>query len=345
MNGKGVSFIRLAVVALVVVAVLAIGVYFISTQPAANTPTVTEKPTISLAAIFPGSIQDADYNTLGYLAVLKARDELGVKTAYSERVQVPDAERVMTEYISLGYNVIWAHGAQFNTALLKLAREHSNIIFIMETDSPIADQPKNVWIMDRNFPIGFYALGALAALSTKTGKIGYIGGIDLPFSRAEVNAVLQAIRDVNPNVKLRYAWVGDFNDPVKARSVAESMIAEGIDFILSSVNLGNYGIIEAVKNAKGPVYMTVKYTDKSSFAPSNIVTSYNYDFGVALVHILREIQKGNASGYYKMEYGSACYLLLPLRNVDKEVEQRVIEIDRALRTGKIVVLFNTTLPS
>ncbi|MEM1560362.1 MAG: BMP family protein [Ignisphaera sp.] len=335
---------KILIIVLIIIIAVASGAYFLMLQQTGKTPTTTIKPAIKMAAILPGSIHDADYNTLGYLAVLKVHDELGIETAYSEKVAVPDAERVMREYISLGYNVIWAHGAQFNTALLKIAEEYPNVVFIMETDAPLTQQPKNVWVMDRNFPIGFYELGAIAALTTKTGKIGYIGGIDLPFSKAEVNAVLQAIRDVNPSVKLRYAWTGDFNDPVKARSLAESMIAEGIDFILSSVNLGNYGIIEAVRSSGKTIYMTVKYTDKSSFAPENIVTSYIYDFSVGLIHVLKEIEKGNTSGYYKLEFGSACYILYPLKNVSKEIEDKAVQIDKALREGRIVVPFNTTLP-
>lgn len=346
MSNKAVSTRIVLISLIVVVALLGLVSYFFVLQPQ-TTPTVTtqQKPKLKLAALMPGSIHDADYNTLGYLAVVKVKDEMGIETAFSEKVAVPDAERVMNEYINLGYNVIWAHGAQFNTALLKVAKERPNVIFIMETDGPLTDQPTNVWIMDRNFPIGFYELGAIAALSTKTGKIGYIGGIDLPFSKAEVNAVLQSIRDVNPQVQLRYAWVGDFNDPVKARSLAESMIAEGVDFILSSVNLGNYGIIEAIRASGKPIYMTVKYTDKSSFAPQHIVTSYIYDFGVALMAILQEIEKGKTTGYYKFEFGTACQVLYPLRNVAAEVENRAKEIGRALREGRIRVPFNTTLPS
>ena len=199
--------------------------------------------------------------------------------------------------------------------------------------------------MDRNFAIGFYELGAIGALTTQTGKIGYIGGIDLPFSRAEVNAILQALEDVNPNVELKYAWVGDFNDPVKARSLAESMISEGVDFIMSSVNLGTYGIVEAIHNAEGKVYLTTKYTDKSNFAPENFVTSYMYDFSVGLLHVLKQVQKGERSGYYKLEFGSACYILFPLKNVSEDVENQAKQIDQKLRTGEIVVPFNPELPS
>ncbi len=319
----------------------------------ATSPTITSPATapaisqqkIRLAAIFPGTIQDADYNTLGYLAIQSVKGDLGIDAAFSERVAVPDVERVMQEYISLGYNVIWSHGAQFNSAALKLAKENPNVVFIIETDSPLTDQPSNVWIIDRNFPPGFYVLGAIAAMATKTGTVGYIGGIDLPFSKAEVNAVLMAIKNYNSSVRLKYVWVGDFNDPVKARSVAETLIASGADILLASVNLGVYGIFETVQSAPGKVLVTVKYTDKSSMAPNNVVTSYIYDFSKALKLVIQEIASGKKSGYYKLKYGTDVYVLFPLKNLPEEISKKAMEIHSKVASGEIEVPFNANITS
>jgi basic membrane protein A len=355
-SGKGLSAAAWTGIIIVIIVIVIAGAWAATRHPAATTTTTTvtttatQTPTATtspykLAAIFPGTIQDADYNTLGYLAITHVKEVYGIPIAYSERVAVPDAERVIEEYIGLGYNIIWTHGAQFNTAALKKAQEHPDVIFIIETDGPLQNQPKNVWVMDRNFPTGFYVLGVIAGKSTKTGKIGYIGGLDLPFSKAEVNAALMGIKSVNPNAQLKFVWVGDFNDPVKTRSIAESLISEGVDFIMSSVNLGNYGLFEAVKAANTKVLVTVKYTDKSSFIPDNYVTSYIYDFGVALEHIIGKIINENAtSGYYKIEFGKACYIQFPLKNVSPDVEQAAKDAVNKILSGEIVVPFNTTLP-
>lgn len=340
--------VLIGIVVLVIVVGI-VGVYFV-TSSSTPSSTLTQQVTttsanIRLAAIFPGTIQDSDYNTLGYLAIKTVESELGIKVAYSERVAVPDAERVIQEYISLGYNVIWTHGAQFNAATLKLARENPRTTFIIETDAPIQDQPNNVWIIDRNFPPGFYVLGAIAAMSSKTGIIGYLGGVDLPFSKAEVNAVLMAIKDINPKVQLKYLWVGDFNDPVKARSITETLIASGADIILTSVNLGVYGVFEAAQTAPFKVLVTVKYTDKSSMAPNNVITSYIYDFSNALKNIINQISRGITSGYYKLQYGKDIYVLFPLKNVSQEVSDKAKEINDKISRGEIQIPFNTTLPS
>src|SRR4030042_2052371 len=124
-----------------------------------------------LAAIFPGVITDADYNTLGYIGVTAVQTDLGVEVAYSESVPVPDVDRVMREYIDDGFNIIFTHGGQFVSQTQALAVEFPEVYFIAEGDAPIEDAPDNFWMIDRNFHIGFYAIGALAAKQTQTGKI------------------------------------------------------------------------------------------------------------------------------------------------------------------------------
>ncbi|MGB9785410.1 MAG: BMP family protein [Fervidicoccaceae archaeon] len=363
---RGVSTSVIVAVVVVVIIIAIAGIYLSSrggapqttTSPATTTtPSTTTSPTTTkppsknykLAAIFPGSVSDADFNTLGYLAINKAGATFGIPTSYSENVAVPDASRVLTEYINLGYNILWVHGAQFNAAAFQLASQYPNVIFIVETDGPLANQSKNVWNIDRNFPTGFYVLGAIASQVTNTGKIGYLGGIDLPFSIAELNAVLMAVRTYNSSVQVIANWVGDFNDAVKTRSIAQSMISQGVDVILSSVNLGNYGLFEAVKNTT--VLVATKYTDKSSFAPKNYITSYVQDYSVALNYILdRIINYNETSGYYKMQFGfqgqpgTACYIQLPLRNVPSSINNFTQEIISKIVNGQIVVPFNTTRP-
>lgn len=346
--GISKTIILAIIVAIVVVAAAIASWLLILTQhtyPPATTTRISAPsvPKYKLAAIFPGTIQDADYNTLGYLALSDVKSTFGIDTAYSERVAVADAERIMKEYISLGYNLIWAHGGQFLSAVLSVARQYPNVIFIGEADTPVQEKPENVWIIDRNFHTGFYVLGVIAALSTKTGKIGYIGGQDLPFSKAEINAVRDAIKKYNPSASLIYIWVGDFNDPVKAKAAAETLIAQGVDIILSSVNLGNYGIFEAIKNSGKKVLLTVKYTDKSSMLPDSIVTSYMYNFSVALNYIVGKILSGEKGGYYKMEFGKACYILFPLKNVPKSVEDEARKASEDLISGRLVVEFNDKL--
>lgn len=308
----------------------------------AAAPTQAPAATTSykLAAIFPGSITDGDYNTLGYVGATQVQTDLGVSMAYSENVAVPDVERVMREYVNDGYNIIFTHGGQFASQTQSLAEEFPDVSFIAESDAPIDNAPDNLWVIDRNFQVGFYAIGALAGMQTKTGKIGYIGGLTLPFSYAEVHAMQQALKDQGLDVELNTVWVGDFNDPSKAREVADTMEADGVDVLVGSLNLGMLGVFESAKNASSDVWVTAKYTDKSAFAPDNYVTSVLYDFAGPLKAIVQNIMDGKTGGYYPLGFDTGVSLQKP-QNVSDDVISKIDKITSDLQSGAITVDKNT----
>lgn len=304
-------------------------------------PQEEEAPALRLAVILPGVTTDADYNTLGYIAATEVQSNMGLDMAYSESVAVPDIERVMREYIDGGYNVIFTHGGQFISQTAELAAEFPDVYFIGEFDAPVEDPPPNLWVIDRNFHTGFYAIGALAAKQTETGKIGYIGGLTLPFSYAEVHAVEQAIDDLGADVEFQSVWAGDFNDPSSARELADAMIADDVDVIMGSLNLGMFGIFEAAKAAETPVWVTAKYTDKSSFAPDHYLTSLQYDYAGPLQEIVGRIQEGEAGGYYPLGFDTGVTLQFPLANTSEQVNGEMEELTNSLAAGEIEVEKNT----
>ncbi|MGA9190237.1 MAG: BMP family ABC transporter substrate-binding protein, partial [Anaerolineales bacterium] len=239
-----------------------------------------------------------------------------------------------------GYNIIFTHGGQFASQTQSLAEEFPDVSFIAESDAPIDNAPDNLWVIDRNFQVGFYAIGALAGMQTKTGKIGYIGGLTLPFSYAEVHAMQQALKDQGLDVELKTVWVGDFNDPSKAREVADTMEADGVDVLVGSLNLGMLGVFESAKNASSDVWVTAKYTDKSAFAPDNYVTSVLYDFAGPLKAIVQNIMDGKTGGYYPLGFDTGVSLQKP-QNVSDDVISKIDKITSDLQSGAITVDKNT----
>jgi basic membrane protein A len=275
------------------------------------------------------------------MGVTAVEKELGVEIAYSEKVAVPDVEGVMREYIDDGYNIIFTHGSQFISQTKDLATQFPDVYFIGESDAPLEDAPDNMWVIDRNFHIGFYAIGAVAAKQTQTGKIGYIGGLSLPFTYAEVHAVEQAIDDLGLDVEVHAAWAGDFNDPTKARELADAMLKEDVDVIIGSLNLGMFGLFEAVKAAPGQAWATAKYVDKASFAPDHYITSVIYDWEGPLKEIVQKIMEGETGGYYPLGFDTGVALQLPLQNVSDELNGEAEQLVADIESGKIEVVKNT----
>ena len=299
------------------------------------------KKDLKVAALFSGSATDADYNSLGLLALEAAEKSNGAETAHSESVPVPDAERVMKEYLADGYNVIWSHGSQYFEATSKLAKQNPNVTFIGEFDDKPKEALPNLWVLDRNFHVAFYPIGVLAGAATKSGKIGYVGGLSLPFSYSEVHAINQALKDTGSSAKVTPVWTGDFNEPAKAQQITTQLIGQGNDVIVGSLNLGMVGAFQATKGKDVDVVVTAKYTDKSQFDPEHYATSTIYDFTKPLNEMLTKIQAGTTSGYFPLGFDSGVSIQPP-KNVSPEVAAKVEKAVADIKAGTITVEKNLT---
>lgn len=307
----------------------------------------TQQP-LRMGVLFPGVVVDKDFNELGHAAMIRAQEEYGVTTCYRQRISPWDAPRAIRELIADGCSVIWGHGGQYLEAILGMCAEFPDVAFIAEAEEPISSQCGNIHVLGREYHKGFYVLGALAAKITKTGIIGYIGGMPQPFSRAQVNAALMAIREYNQNATLKYVNVGDFNDPMHSRQAAEVFIQEGCDVILSGVNMGNFGIIEAVNSNEFPVYFTTIYTSKLSFSKNRYLTSDMFDFSGPLLDIIGRIKNGITSGYIQMPWGEgkSRFTLFPISNVSPSINEEIKIIANKITIGEIIVQNDmTSLPS
>lgn len=296
-----------------------------------------EPRALSVVAIFPGVVADKDFNELGLKALFKARERLGVRVDYAQGVPPENAERIMRARIEAGCDVVWGHGGQFTPAILSLCKEYPQVAFIAESEIPLPGACSNVHVIGREYHKGFYVLGALAAKVTRSNLIGYIGGLHQPFSRAQVNAALSAIRAYNPQATLRHVNVGDFNDPMHARQAAQEFIEEGCDVILSGLNMGNFGVIEAVNDSPNRVFFTTVYASKEEFSPGSFLTADLFDFTEPLIQALSRIARGMPGGFAPMAWkeGGARYTLFPIANVPAEIDAQMRALARDIEEGRV----------
>jgi basic membrane lipoprotein Med (substrate-binding protein (PBP1-ABC) superfamily) len=310
-------------------AVLALLGFALAGEPPAEAATAKKK----IAMIMPGSIQDADFNAVGYVALKALEKEYDLQVSHSESVAVADAERISREYISAGYDIIAYHGGQFPTIMAKLAAQFPNVNFIQEASGRLPNLPPNAWNLGRKFYQGFYVLGAIGALSSKTNKVGLVGGVRLPDVISSTNSVKQALKDNNPKAQLIWNHIGDFNDPVKARQTTEAQIGAGVDFVVVFVNLGLSGVVEAIKASQKPVLLTTFYTEKWELAPKNMTVSLLFDFTKPYKEMVGKILKGERTGYYEMRPGSGMELS-EVRNVSPEAAAKAKAIFKEVVDGK-----------
>ncbi len=296
---------------------------------------------VKIAAIFSGPTNDADYNALG-LQALQAAETGGAEVSYTEKVAVPDIEARLNEAVGDGADVVWTHGSQFYEATAKVAEANPDVAFIGEFDGTAKDQPANVWTIDRQFHIGFYGMGVFASEMSKTGTVGYVGGLSLPFSMSEVHAMEQAIADTGASTKITPVWTGDFNDAAKAQQFATQLIGSGADVIVGSLNQGATGTFQAFEGKpEGSGWVTAKYTDKSAAAGPHYAGSLEYDFVKPLEEVLAKIKAGTTTGRYPLGFDTGVSINMA-DGVPAEVKTVVDETVKKIVSGEIEVKLDTS---
>jgi basic membrane protein A and related proteins len=296
---------------------------------------------VKIAAIFSGPTNDADYNALG-LQALQSAEKGGAEISYTEKVAVPDIGARLNEAVGDGADVVWTHGSQFYEATAKVAQANPDVSFIGEFDGTAKDQPANVWTIDRQFHIGFYGMGVFASEMSKTGKVGYVGGLSLPFSMSEVHAMEQAISDTGASTKITPVWTGDFNDAAKAQQFTTQLIGSGADVIIGSLNQGATGTFQAFEGKpEGSGWVTAKYTDKSAAAGPHYAGSLEYDFVKPFGDVLGKIKAGTKTGRYPLGFDTGVSIAMA-DGVPAEVKSVVDDTVKKIIAGDIKVELDTS---
>ncbi len=229
---------------------------------------------IRVALILSGPITDQGWNMMAYNALMAVKETYGADVAYTENTPPSDYEEIFQGYAVAGYDVIVGHGFEFGDAAKAVAKRFPKTKFIV-TSTSISQAPNLASLSTNEVQSGFVQ-GAVAALLTKTGKIAFIGGMEIPSIINQRNGFMAGAKYANPSVKAINAFSGDFNDVSKAKEMARAMIEQGVDIIVPDADAANLGIVEVVKE-KG-IYIIGTITDMGVNYPDITITSLIHNF-------------------------------------------------------------------
>ncbi|NSZ20021.1 BMP family protein [Agrobacterium vitis] len=232
-------------------------------------PAAAQQP-LKIAMILPGPISDNDWNAGGYNGLQAAGKALGLEVAYSENVTDADAERVMRDYASRGYGLIFAHSFSYGDAVLNVAADFPGTTFMAGTAQSLAP---NVGTYDNPDYQGAYLSGMLSAGASKSGIIGWVGGNPAPNMLANFHAWKLGAEAVNPKVKVLITFIGSWFDPPKAKEAAIAQVEQGADVLSAQA----VGVIDAAQEKK--VLAIGAVSDQNHLGPDAILTSVLWDLG------------------------------------------------------------------
>lgn len=304
-------------------------------QTAAPTeePAPAEKP-FRVAMVFPGPINDQSWNQSGYSGLTRIENELGAEVAFRENVPLTDVEEAMRTFASEGYDLVIGHGDQFSEASNVVAPEFPNVKFAVVNGMYTADNLASIALFDEQVT---YLAGVVAAKISQSGKIGYIGGLEIPPVVRNGVGLEMGAKSVNPDIEVVTTYLGSFTDAAKGKEAALAMAEQGVDVIYYYVDQAMIGIHEAAteKNIKliGCIF------DQHDLLPDLIVTSAVQDTATAIFLTAKDARDGKFEGK-QLLYGldSGAIDLAPFYGmVPADVEQAVKQAKEDIISGKIVI--------
>jgi basic membrane protein A and related proteins len=293
-------------------------------------------PKFRMALILQGTIDDGNWNGMAYRGLLSV-EEMGFETTYTESVDDADVARVMRNYATEDWDVIWAHSGTYPNAVMEVAPDFPETSFAVPT-GPGLDFPSNVWQVTHEWEDAYFLAGAMAGLMTETNVVGQVGGIPIPIYSASMISYNMGVQHTNPDAKVfEPVFVGDFNDPVAAKQAAAAQIEEGADIICSSVDLGVYGMIEAAREQEGVKIMTI-LSDMYETAPDAVISSALMDYPEAVIAVAEYIANGEVGGVHRMSWSEGNAHWADLHDaVPDDVIAKLAEIEKELLAGNIDV--------
>lgn len=209
-----------------------------------------------------------------------------------------DREQRLDSLAAAGYNPVVAVGFTYGDAVTKIAKKYPKTTFGL-VDS-VVDQP-NVDSMVFATEQSSYLAGVAAALKSKSGQVGFIGGVHNTLIGTFQAGFDQGVKDTKPNAKVtdQYLYETDtkgFADPTSAQGKAQGMLDKGIDVIYTAAGLSGDGSIQAVAGKSGAWAIGVdsdQYQDSALAKYKNsILTSAVKNVDVAVYDLIKSVHGG-----------------------------------------------------
>ena len=188
-----------------------------------------------------------DFLVMGETGLERAAAKHGARAMVLESEDPTSREENVRAAIDEGAELVVVLGYEFGDILLRHASQHPEVDFLV-VDQCLEDPPANVYCAVFREHEAAFLVGAVAASLTKTGKVGVIGALDIPFLHRYTEGFALGARHVDPQVEVSTLWIGGenpFSDPVRGKEQALAMAADGVDHMFAAASATNYGIFEA----------------------------------------------------------------------------------------------------
>ena len=319
--------------------------YFVSaTAQPSEYDTAYSAKELSIALVTDALFSDAGWGAFGYNAAQVLNSKYGHEVDFKDDVPIPDIETTLRDYAAEGYDMIIAQGFQWGDPAVKVGKDYPNTKFLVFTGLANSTNVASIFPKQQE---GAYLLGALAAMMSKTGVIGFIGGERYPNLINVYEGYKQGAKAIDNNIEVLDTYLNDWDSPEKGNEAAMSQINKGADLLLHAADTSGHGVIQAAKE-KG-VYAFGAVSDQNILAPNTVLSSFVLDVVKAFDQVAKMVQEGNFTGQIfkpglevgKNASGDGIVYIAPFHNLENKVPNNIKakfdQLEQDVLKGRIVV--------
>ena len=312
-----------------------------SSAPSTSTNAATNpaKSDLKVAMVFDsGGIGDKSFNDSANAGLTKAEQEFGFKAKRVDTKNEKDYETNLSTLAENGNDLIFAVGITQMNAVAAVAPKYPKVKFAI-IDAPVkADNVRALLFSEEQ---GSYLAGYVAGATTKTGKVGFVGGkkIDLILKfEAGYDAGAKA---ANPKVVvLPGKYTESWDDTQAGKENAKALFSDGADIVYHAAGRCGMGVIAAAKETKN--FAIGVDSDQDDVAPGSVLTSMIKHVDVSVYQTIKDFKDGKFDAGFKVyDLKSDGVGLSPMKNTKDIVGAATIakleDVKKDIISGKIIV--------
>jgi len=211
-----------------------------------------------------GGKDDKSFNAAAWEGVKRAKDELGIFLRDVEPGDPTSIEPSMRAFAERGYDLIVGVGFAQAPIMNDVARDYPNLRFAIIDG--VIDLPNVASLIFKEHE-GSFLVGMIAARTSKTGKIGFVGGMDIPLIHKFEKGYEEGARYANPKIQVFENYVGvtdaAWNNPGKGKELSKAQIERGADVVFQAAGNSGLGVFDAAEEV-------TKYRRQNGIDPPNV---------------------------------------------------------------------------
>lgn len=234
---------------------------------------------------------DKSFNEAAFNGAERFKKESGIAYREFEVTSEAQREQALRNMARRGSTITVGIGFAQATGMEKVAKEFPNLKFAII--DAVVDLPNVQSIVFKEHE-GSFLVGMAAALASKTGKVGFVGGMDIPLIRRFALGYEEGARYVNPKIEIFQNMTGTtpaaWNDPTRGGELARSQFDRGADVVYAAAGATGLGVLQAAKD-KGKLAIGVD-SNQNHLHPGTILTSMIKRVDVAIFETFKTAKDG-----------------------------------------------------